>query len=217
MQSDSDACGCSWERVVSVQSRSVHAAPASCSCSKCPCPCKCSSSFSSTSSSSNILPNNSLTPTLPNSTSTKAAFSFKPRATPHANSVCFSSAKSILLTSNKSAASTCSASNSGTFRTATQSSPGSVQDERSPAVSHVIQSVPKVQASIRVTVLWREARRVAGCPCNLACSQLSLTATGSATPLSSTTIASNSRSPPRVNLSTLVNNSSANEQHAHPF
>mmetsp|Transcript_97 Transcript_97/g.207 ORF Transcript_97/g.207 Transcript_97/m.207 type:complete len:206 (+) Transcript_97:359-976(+) len=68
-----------------------------------------------------------------------------------------------------------------------------------------------------VTVRERVAMRVAGCPCNLASSQFSLTALGSATPLNSTTIASNSRSPPLVNLSTEANNSSLREQHAHPF
>mmetsp|Transcript_25590 Transcript_25590/g.48794 ORF Transcript_25590/g.48794 Transcript_25590/m.48794 type:complete len:204 (+) Transcript_25590:1329-1940(+) len=68
-----------------------------------------------------------------------------------------------------------------------------------------------------VTVRERVAMRVAGCPCNVASSQFSLTAFGSATPLNSTTIASNSRSPPLVNLSIEVNNSSLSEQHAHPF
>mmetsp|Transcript_5306 Transcript_5306/g.13269 ORF Transcript_5306/g.13269 Transcript_5306/m.13269 type:complete len:223 (+) Transcript_5306:2833-3501(+) len=63
----------------------------------------------------------------------------------------------------------------------------------------------------------RAASWVAGCPSNSACFQLSLTATGSATPLNSTTIASNSRFPPWVRRITLVNNSSAREQHAHPF
>ena len=46
-------------------------------------------------------------------------------------------------------------------------------------------------------------------------SQFCLTAAGSATPLNSTTIAS--KSLPSIKSVTLVNNSSDNEQHAHPF
>mmetsp|Transcript_25643 Transcript_25643/g.46428 ORF Transcript_25643/g.46428 Transcript_25643/m.46428 type:complete len:268 (+) Transcript_25643:290-1093(+) len=117
--------------------------------------------------------------------------------------------------SNKSADSTCSANNSGTLRCAEQSSPSSTHPSLSPAQFHVIQSVPKVHASTTVTTRFTSANSVAGCFIILACCQLSLTATGSATPLSSTTMASKSR--PSMSRSMLVSNSSAREQQAHPF
>ena len=50
---------------------------------------------------------------------------------------------------------------------------------------------------------------------SLATSQFCLTATGSATPLNSTTTASKLR--PSMSVSTLVSNSSAREQQAQPF
>mmetsp|Transcript_60424 Transcript_60424/g.72641 ORF Transcript_60424/g.72641 Transcript_60424/m.72641 type:complete len:230 (+) Transcript_60424:1235-1924(+) len=119
--------------------------------------------------------------------------------------------------SSVSAASTCSASNSGTFRCAAQSSPSSTQPSLTPAVSHVIQSVPKVLESITVTTRLISANAVAGWPIAVASIQFFFTTMGSAMPLSSTTTASNSLLPPSNNVSMLSNNSSASEQQAHPF
>mmetsp|Transcript_14839 Transcript_14839/g.20229 ORF Transcript_14839/g.20229 Transcript_14839/m.20229 type:complete len:254 (-) Transcript_14839:41-802(-) len=116
---------------------------------------------------------------------------------------------------SKSAASTCSANNSGTFRFAEQSSPGSIHPSRSPAVLHVIQSVPKVHASTIVTTRLMSPMFVAACPIILACSQFCFTDTGSATPLSSTTTAS--KSLPSMSVSNDVRSSSEREQHAQPF
>mmetsp|Transcript_11473 Transcript_11473/g.10988 ORF Transcript_11473/g.10988 Transcript_11473/m.10988 type:complete len:295 (-) Transcript_11473:69-953(-) len=119
--------------------------------------------------------------------------------------------------SNKSAASTCSTNSSGTLPAAAHSSPGSTHPSRSPEESHVIQSVPNVQLSINVTTRDTLANFVAGCFVKVAASQFLVTATGSAMPLNSTIIASKGRLPLSVTISTLVNNSSAKEQQAHPF
>mmetsp|Transcript_53542 Transcript_53542/g.113716 ORF Transcript_53542/g.113716 Transcript_53542/m.113716 type:complete len:248 (+) Transcript_53542:1133-1876(+) len=113
-----------------------------------------------------------------------------------------------------SAASICSASSSGTCREPAQLSPSAVH-LRLPAVSHVIQSVPKVCESTTVTTRLRSALSVAGWCVATACSQFRRTADGSATPLNSTTIAS--KSLPSIRSVTDVSSSSDSEQQAHPF
>ena len=144
--------------------------------------------------------------------------SFKFLARLEATATCSSPDKSILFTINTSAASICSDNNSGTCLPASQS-PGSTHPCLSPDVSQLIQSVPNVELSTNVTTFSILASLVAGCFTNSASAQLFLTATGSATPLSSTTMASNSLFPfPLfINFSTEVNISPARSQHAHPF
>mmetsp|Transcript_21811 Transcript_21811/g.62114 ORF Transcript_21811/g.62114 Transcript_21811/m.62114 type:complete len:266 (+) Transcript_21811:2414-3211(+) len=126
---------------------------------------------------------------------------------------------SILFISTTLAASTCSANSSGTLRLPEHSSPSSTQPNLSPAISHDIQSVPKVHESIIVTVWATFALVVTGLPAMVASFQFCWMATGSATPDSSTTTASNGSSVLRADktFSTLVSSSSANVQQAHPF
>mmetsp|Transcript_16769 Transcript_16769/g.25210 ORF Transcript_16769/g.25210 Transcript_16769/m.25210 type:complete len:227 (+) Transcript_16769:3481-4161(+) len=158
--------------------------------------------------------------TFPNSTSSRMAFSLMVRAKAAATATCSGPAMSILFNKRMSADSICSASNSGTLRPAAHSSFSSTHPSRCPALSQVIQSVPKVLESIRVTMRFISAFRVTGWPFSCAAFQFCCMATGSPTPLSSTTTASKPSLPFVLvsrSASTAGSNSSDSEQQAHPF
>mmetsp|Transcript_95055 Transcript_95055/g.245568 ORF Transcript_95055/g.245568 Transcript_95055/m.245568 type:complete len:227 (-) Transcript_95055:3-683(-) len=138
--------------------------------------------------------------------------------------VCNSSwlAMSILLTTTTLAHSTCSASNWPTFsrRALFFSSCLSPRTTsfRSCACRVSSQSLPKLLASTTVTTCFTSVRSATGMVHSRPMAQFRRTASGSPTPLSSTTMCSKGRSFERITMfCTAVKRSSAEEQQTHPF
>mmetsp|Transcript_70831 Transcript_70831/g.133886 ORF Transcript_70831/g.133886 Transcript_70831/m.133886 type:complete len:279 (-) Transcript_70831:357-1193(-) len=160
--------------------------------------------------------------TLPNSARCVCARWFRARTT--SSVVCSSSCvdKSVLFTTTTSAHSTCSASSWPTFSSralffSSCLSP-CTSSLRSCACRVSNQSLPKELASTTVTTRFTSVRRATGMVHSKPMAQFFLTASGSPTPLSSTTMCSNGWSFDRITMfCTAVKRSSAEEQQTQPF